>query len=371
MKLLFVCDPLINEKGYNTALSAVIKALRTNLPSFGHSSILVTKSILAGIPPGTSAYPRVCEVLDGLEFDHIHIVTEGRLGLLARRYCVARGLRFTTEYHTQYPEALQMRHGMDPARAYAYLRWFHNRADRVIVPTETMERRIREHGIKNTIACGHGVNTDLFKPYGKGFLDHLPRPIFLYVGRLDPEKTLEDFLSLDLPGTKLVVGEGSVRGELEARFTDAVFVGLKLGEELAKYYAAADVFVFPSRTDTFGLVNLEAIASGTPVAAYPVTGPIDILTDPKVGCMDDDLRKACMKALTLSSSDCREFGLRHSWPEATRRFLELQVPFSKRMHSNNDAARIRFEVMFGRRLDELEQLVAEIENLQYGGVLPP
>lgn len=364
MKLLFVCDPPVNEHGYNTGASAVIKALRTHLPSFGHSSSLVTNSVFAGLPAGTSGYPRVCETLDALDFDHVHIATEGRLGLLARRYCVARGMRFTTEYHAQYPEFLEVRHNMDPAGPYAFLRWFHNRADRVLVPTPTMERRIREHGIKNTIACKHGVDTDQFKPHDKRFLDHLPRPIFLYVGRLDPEKTVEDFLSLDLPGTKLVVGDGSVRAELEAQFPDAVFVGLKLGEELAKHYAAADVFVFPSRTDTFGLVNLEAIACGVPVASYPVTGPIDIITDPKVGCMDEDLHKACMTALTLSSSDCRAFALQHNWQEATRRFLELQLPCFK--HSRSDLSRLRFEQIYGCRLDEIEAMIVDIESLLFG-----
>jgi glycosyltransferase involved in cell wall biosynthesis len=367
MKLLFVCDPPVNENGYNTGASAVIKSLKDEFPSLGHASAVITNSVFKDIPAGQSAYQHVCALLDGMDFDHIHIATEGRLGLLVRRYCAARGLRFTTEYHAQYPEFLQVRHGMAPEGPYAFLRWFHNRADRVITPTPSMERRIREHGMKNTVACLHGVNTDLFKPRPKDFLASLPRPILLYVGRLDPEKSVDEFLSLDLPGTKLVVGDGSIRAELEAQFPDAVFVGLKLGEELAQHYAAADVFVFPSRTDTFGLVNLEAISCGLPVAAYPVTGPLDIVTDSRVGCLDEDLRKACLTALELDGDDCRQFALQHSWHEATKRFLALQVPCGRdKLPKNAEARRLRFERVYGRRLDELEAMIVDIESLLFG-----
>lgn len=368
MNLLFICDPPIRPSGYNTGASQVIKCLMEQIPGLGHSSSVITKEIFASLPEGKTHYDHVAAAIDATEFDHIHLATQTRLGFLARRYCVERGLQFTSEYHAQYPEFLQARHGIDPENPYRYLRWFHNRAKRVLVPTPSMAKLITERGIRNAVPCLHGVNTDLFRPGDRHFLN-LPRPIWLYVGRLDPEKSVDRFLSLPLPGTKLVVGDGSIREQLEQQFPDAVFVGLKLGEELAAHYAAADVFVFPSRTDTFGLVMFESIACGTPVAAFPVPGPIDVVSDPQVGCLDEDLYAACMKALTLSRRDCRQFAERHSWREATREFLSFQFPCRPSPLAadfrRNPGSRLR--ETYGRYMVELERQVVHHEGLLFGG----
>ena len=371
MHLLFICDPPVRAGAYNTGASQVILQYMRHLPTLGHRGTILTKEVFDEVPAGMKPYDYVCQKLDGIDFDAIHLATEGHLGFLVRRYCVARGLRFTSAYHGQYPEFLQSRLGIDPAGPYEILRWFHNRADAVLVPTPSMTRRLEEHGFKHAVPCMHGVDTDLFSPSEDRDFLNLPRPIWAYIGRLDPEKTVEDFLSLDLPGTKLVVGDGSVRKQLEEQFPDAVFVGLKLGKELAAHFSAADVFVFPSRTDTFGLVNMEALACGTPVAAYPVTGPIDIVTDPKIGCLDEDLRKACLAALPLSRQDCRDFAVRHSWFESAKNFMSHQVPARSASrnacpHSHAENARMRFELRYGPRLEELDALIADTENRLFG-----
>jgi glycosyltransferase involved in cell wall biosynthesis len=207
---------------------------------------------------------------------------------------------------------------------YAYMRWFLNAAHRVLVSTPAMAKRLKDHGVRNVVSCPLGVDTERFKPGDKGFLQ-LPRPIYLNVGRLTKEKNIESFLALNLPGTKLIVGDGPLRSVLQQKYPDVHFAGIKTGDSLVQYYAASDCFVFPSRTDTFGLVMLEALAVGLPVAAYPVTGPVDVVTDPTVGCLDTDLARAATIALTLSPSDCRNFALLHSWAESTRRFMAYQV----------------------------------------------
>lgn len=369
MKIALILDPPVTKNGYNTGASQVIKCYDEQFPALGHEALIMTKNVLDSIPVGPNSYQHVSALLDDLDFDAIHLASEGRLGLLARRYCLSRGLPFTTCYHAQYPEFLQTRHGVDPEKPYAYLRWFHNAADIVLVPTQTMANRIEDNGINNTVAVGHGVDTNLFRPREKGFLN-LPGPIWLYVGRLDPEKTVEDFLKLDLPGTKVVVGDGSVRAELEAAFPDAVFVGLKLGEELSQYYAAADVFVFPSKTDTFGLVNLEAVASGTPVAAYNVVGPIDAVGDPKVACLKDDLREACFGAIKLEREDCRKFAEERSWAKASQNFVQQQINCSEErliaQTSYGKEVFARFERRYGQRLDEIESTITDWENFLFG-----
>lgn len=369
MKIALILDPPVSADGYNTGASQVIKCYREQFPTLGHEAIVMTKQVLDGIQVGQEAYEHVSNMLDALDFDAIHLASEGRLGLLARRYCVSRGIPFTTGYHAQYPEFLQTRHGVDPEKPYAYLRWFHNAADRVLVPTPTMAARIENCGINNTVAVGHGVNTELFRPREKRLLN-LPGPIWLYVGRLDPEKTVEDFLKLNLPGTKVVVGDGSVRAELEAAFPDAIFVGLKLGEELAQYYADADVFVFPSKTDTFGLVNLEAVAAGTPVAAYPVVGPIDAVGDPRVACLRDNLEEACFGALTLKAEHCREYAEQRSWVKAAENFVAQQIPCRQQCQDVNTTrvqqTLARFDQRYGGRLNELESLITDWENFLFG-----
>ncbi|MGD8339145.1 MAG: glycosyltransferase family 1 protein [Gammaproteobacteria bacterium] len=252
--------------------------------------------------------------------DAIHIATEGPLGTAVRRFCLRRGLRFTTSYHTQFPEYLRKRLPVPLAWSYSYLRRFHGRAERTLVPTEQQRSILVERGFDNVVIWSRGVDTELFRPLDRDFLD-LPRPICIYVGRVAVEKNLEAMLEADLPGTKLIVGDGPDLEKLRKAFPEAHFVGYKFGEELAQHLSAADVFVFPSRTDTFGLVMLEAMACGTPVAAYPVTGPIDVVKDRFSGWLDEDLAVATRRALELSREDCRQAALGRTWDKATGQFM--------------------------------------------------
>ncbi|ALK08741.1 glycosyltransferase family 4 protein [Blastochloris viridis] len=252
--------------------------------------------------------------------DHIHIATEGPLGFLARGACLEAGRRFTTSYLTKFPEYIAARMPVPQALSYAVLRWFHNAGAGVMVVTDSMERDLRTRGFRNVMRWTRGVDADLFRPRLDADLG-LKRPVFLYVGRVAVEKNVEAFLALDLPGTKLVVGDGPSRATLERRYPEARFVGAKDSDELAIHYAGADVLVFPSRTDVFGNVMLEALASGVPVAAFPVAGPLDVIGDEPVGVLDEDLRRACLAALEIPRERCREFALRHSWEASARLFV--------------------------------------------------
>lgn len=260
-----------------------------------------------------NAWPRVGKLLRDQQPDSIFIATEGPLGLAARQYCRSKGLRFTTSYSTKFPEYIRLRVPIPENWSYKFFRWFHKGSDAVMVPTDSLRRGLESKGIYNTALWSLGVDTELFTPSASDCFKTLPRPVLIYVGRVAVEKNLEAFLSLQIEGTKVVVGDGPARTQLEKTFPEAVFVGEKHGQELADHYAAGDVFVFPSKTDTFGLVLLEALACGTPVAAFPVTGPLDVITDPKVGVLDQDLGQAVTQALELNRQDCREFALRYSW----------------------------------------------------------
>jgi 1,2-diacylglycerol 3-alpha-glucosyltransferase/glucuronosyltransferase len=263
--------------------------------------------------------------LDEFGPDAIHIATEGPLGLAARKWCVGRGREFTTAYHTQFPEYLRARGPIPLSLSYAVLRWFHGGARRVLVATPSMQRQLEAHGFKNVARWSRGVDADLFRPGPKSFLD-LPRPVWLYLGRVAVEKGIGEFLRLDLPGTKLVVGDGPARAKLETEYPDARFVGFKHGEELAQHVAACDAFVFPSRTDTFGLVLLEAMACGLPVAAYPVTGPVDVVVHGVTGVLDEDLRSAALQCLSLDPAACRAHALQYSWEACTHQFRSALAP---------------------------------------------
>jgi glycosyltransferase involved in cell wall biosynthesis len=263
--------------------------------------------------------------LDALDPDAVHVSTEGPLGLAARNWCVRRGRPFTTAYHTQFPEYVRARAPIPLSVGYAAVRWFHGRATRTLVTTSSMQRQLESRGLRNLHLWGRGVDTDLFRPRGKDFLD-LPRPIWLYFGRVAVEKGIGDFLDLELPGTKLVVGDGPACEDLRRRYPQAVFAGYRHGEDLAAHISASDVFVFPSRTDTFGLVLLEAMACGVPVAAYPVTGPIDVVRDGVTGILSEDLRAAALGALQLDPAACRAHALAHSWESSTRQFLSALAP---------------------------------------------
>jgi len=249
----------------------------------------------------------------------LHIATEGPLGFAARRYCLRRGWRFTTSYHTQFPQYLKSRWPIPLWLSYAALRRFHGAAQRCMVSTPSVESELRARGFHNLVRWRRGVDTELFRPRSKEFLQ-LPRPIAAYVGRLAVEKNVAAFLAMPWRGAKIVIGDGPERARLEARYPRAVYAGFRYGEDLAAHLAATDVLVFPSLTDTFGLVNLEAMACGVPVAAFPVTGPIDVIEDGVTGALDADLGKAAERALRLDPRACRAHALQSSWAACTREF---------------------------------------------------
>ncbi|HWV40891.1 glycosyltransferase family 1 protein [Pseudorhodoplanes sp.] len=252
--------------------------------------------------------------------DAIHIATEGPIGHRVRAYCRRRNWAFTTSYTTRFPEYIAARWPIPERLIYAALRRFHNAAAVTMVATPSLEAELRERGFARIGRWTRGVDTDLFRP-DRAIALPFPRPIFACVGRVAVEKNLEAFLSLDLPGTKVVIGTGPQEDELKRRFPDAEFLGLMENGRLAAHLAAADAFVFPSRTDTFGVVQLEALASGVPIAAFPVTGPKDVIGGHPVGVLDDDLRMACLAALTLSRKACRNFALQYSWENSARQFI--------------------------------------------------
>lgn len=259
---------------------------------------------------------------------HLHIATEGPLGLMAGN--VARRLKwpFTTAYHSRFPEYAAARVPVPAAWFYGWFRRFHNKGDGCMVATEALERDLAAHGFKRLMRWSRGVDTELFHaaPENEDAVD-LPRPVFLYVGRVSVEKSIPDFLDLDLPGTKMVVGDGPELERLRRNYPDVHFTGAKTGAELARHYASADVFVFPSKTDTFGLVLLEALSCGLPIAAYPVMGPRDVLGEQasgpdRVGVLSEDLRQAALDACNIPSARCRAFALGHSWTSSAVQFRD-------------------------------------------------
>ena len=297
-------------------------------PSFGASFAFLTGEGFPSLPLPTYpdlrlaiASPRaIARRIVELRPAAIHIATEGPIGLLVRRYCVKNGLAFTTSFHTRFPEYVAARTQIPVSWTWAALRWFHGAGAGVMAATPALEAELAGRGFSNVIGWPRGVEAALFRPRPGADLG-LPRPIFLTVGRLAVEKNTDAFLALDLPGTKVVVGDGPARVDLTRRFPDALFLGAVPDEYLAYIYAAADVFVFPSRTDTYGLVLLEALASGVPVAAFPVSGPRDVIGDAPVAALDEDLRSACLRALTLPREECRAFAQDKTWEASTRAFL--------------------------------------------------
>ena len=278
---------------------------------------------LPSYPDVRVALPRLATIermIEDFAPDAIHIATEGPIGMRVRRYCRKRGVAFTTSFHTRFPEYISARFPIPESWVWRWLRWFHSTSHAVMAATPALASELRERGFDNVVLWPRGVDAELFRPRAVS-LD-VSKPVFLSVGRVAVEKNLEAFLSLDLPGTKVVVGDGPARAKLEAQFPDAVFLGAQHGESLARTYAAADVFVFPSRTDTFGLVLLEALASGVPVAAFPVTGPSDVIGNAPVAVLNEDLQAACVQALGLSREACRDFALRHGWETSARVFVD-------------------------------------------------
>jgi glycosyltransferase involved in cell wall biosynthesis len=252
----------------------------------------------------------------------VHIATEGPLGLAARRHCLRGGRPFTTSFHTRFPDYVAARTGLSPSAGWRYLRWFHGPARAILVATPSLAAELHAHGLRQTRPWSRGVDLSAFRPglpAPEAYRD-LPRPILLNVGRVAVEKNLEAFLSLDVPGTKVIVGDGPALAGLKARYPAAHFLGAMTGEALARAYAGADLFVFPSLTDTFGLVLIEAMASGLPVAAYPVQGPIDVVADSGAGVLDADLGVAVLGALRVPRAAAVARAQAFSWDAAVDQF---------------------------------------------------
>lgn len=252
--------------------------------------------------------------------DHIHIATEGPVGLATRAHCVNKRRPFTTSYHTRFPEYLTARLPVPESWGYAFERWFHNAGTGTMVSTQSLLTELAGKGLKRLMPWTRGVDTELFRPRDVRLFG--TDAVFLYVGRISIEKNLNAFLDLDLPGRKVIVGGGPQVAILKAAHPDAVFTGPLFGEALAEAFASSDVFVFPSRTDTYGVVLLEALASGVPIAAFPVTGPRDIVVHGKVGHLSENLREAALQALTMDRAACRDYALGFSWETCARQFIQ-------------------------------------------------
>lgn len=269
-------------------------------------------------------YPRkIGKTIEEINPDHIHIATEGPIGLSARKYLTKRGIRFNTAYHTKFPEGIKKLLGIPETLTYAYVRWFHKHQGKVLTTTETMVKDLQSHGFDGEIVSwSKGVDRDIFNPSYR--TDSVAgKPILLCVSRISKEKNLEEFCKLDYPGsTKIMVGDGPYRKELEQKYPDVHFVGFKTGVDLAKYYAMADVFVFPSKWETFGIVMIESMACGTPVAAYPAPGPLDVIDTGITGFMDENLEIAIKKCLMLNRDVVEKGSQRWSWSNAWQIFKQ-------------------------------------------------
>lgn len=325
MRLLIATDawhPQIN--GVVRTLSAVTRSLR----QLGVETLFLTPEGFPTIPvpsyPGLRcALPSPREVarkIGAMRPDAIHIATEGPIGYVVRGYCLSQCRPFTTSFTTRFPDYISARAPVPKAFGYAMLRRFHRPAKVTMVSTLSLMAELEAMGFGHLGLWTRGVDTEMFHPRQAADLN-FPRPIFLTAGRIAVEKNLEAFLSLDLPGTKLVVGAGPQEAKLRALYPATQFLGVREFDQLAAVMAAADVFVFPSRTDTYGIVQLEALACGLPVAAFPVTGPKDVIGEREIGVLDEDLGSACMRALGLSREACRAFAVTQSWEASARQFL--------------------------------------------------
>ncbi|KAA5607434.1 glycosyltransferase family 1 protein [Roseospira marina] len=363
----------------------VIEAVRRALERAGHTVAVIEPGAFRSIPMPT--YPeirlavrprrKVARLLDAFRPDAVHIATEGPLGLSARAQCLRRGWPFTTAYHTRFPEYMHTRFRTPLSWMYAWMRHVHRPSARVLVPAASTLAELRRRGFRHLSVWPHGVDTDTFRPRDRTLAPfaHLPRPIFLFLGRIAVEKNLPAFLDLDLPGSKVVAGVGPALEGLRRRYPDVFFTSPPDDATIAACYAAADALVFPSRTDTFGLVLLEALACGLPVAAFPVAGPRDVLAgvDPAhpVGVLDEDLRRAALKALDLDRERCRAFALRHSWDAVAATFLDrlASIPVTARAPVTAVAVAPDPDLAFDLHLDfDLDfDLDFEPERLRHAG----
>ncbi len=312
--------------GVVTTLTSVIE----HLPALGYEARVIHPGLFATVP--LPSYPeirvardpwRLAGMIDAAAPDAVHLATEGPLGLAARRHLLRRGRPFTTSLHTKFPEYVHERVALPLAVGYRFLRWFHQPALRVLCTTESHRQELTRWGMGNLVVWGRGVDTGRFRPAP---LEPRQRPRLLYVGRVAVEKNVEAFLELDVAAEKRVVGDGPARAELSRRYPDVRWLGYRHGDALVAEYAQADALVFPSKTDTFGLVMLEAMACGTPVAGYPVTGPRDVVADGVNGCLDTDLGAAVRRALTLDRGRCRDHALTLGWPRVAERLVAALHP---------------------------------------------
>lgn len=327
-RLLLVTDAWAPQtNGVVTTLETVLR----HLPAHGIETSVVHPYLFRTVPlPGYREIPVVVDPwrLSGLirevQADSVHIATEGPLGLMARRLLVAGGRQFTTSVHTKFPEYFNARLGTPLSLGYRFLRWFHGAAALTLCTTGSHRDELTHHGLERLVVWGRGVDTGRFRPL-RGIERPKPKPRLLYVGRVSVEKNIEAFLRLGIEADKVVVGDGPARAELERRYPGARWLGFRKGDALVREYAAADAFVFPSLTDTFGLVMLEANACGTPVAAYPVTGPKDVVVNGVNGMLDDDLERAVRRALLVSRDGCRRLALANGWERIAERFARAMV----------------------------------------------
>ncbi len=330
MKVMIVTD------AWRPQVNGVVRTLSTTsreMEKMGHEVDILSPLEFRTLPcptypdirlsmlPGRGVEKRIREYAPNA----LHIATEGPLGLAARRYAIKNDIPFTTAYHTRFPEYVEARFAVPLSWTYRFLRWFHKPSRAVMAPTQKVKSDLEAWGFDNVVLWSRGVDLDVFRMQKANRLNTEP-PIFLYVGRVAVEKNIEAFLELDLPGSKWVAGDGPALAGLRAKYPKVNYLGVLNQQELAEVYASADVFVFPSKTDTFGLVLLEAMACGLPVAAYPVTGPIDVLGNSNAGVMHEDLREACLAALNIDRAAARAHAERFSWRAATEQFIgHLQV----------------------------------------------
>lgn len=336
MRILLATDAW--EPQVNGVVRTLVRTL-AECRAMGHEVEIISPDQFKTVPLPTypeiklavGCYEAVQERFKSFEPEAIHIATEGPIGIAARRVCQEWKLPFTTSYHTRFPEYVSARLPLPLSAGYAYMRWFHKPSGRLMVATPTMRDELERHGFRNISPWTRGVDTEMFHPDRPKTFTDCDGPIFLYVGRVAVEKNIEAFLALDLPGTKVVVGDGPQREELTVKYPKVRFVGSKFGEELAGAYASADVFVFPSLTDTFGLVILEAMAAGTPVAAFSAPGPIDIIPGSNAGVLapgqDGGLREACLEALKLDRKQVRAFAEKFSWRASSEEFVRNLQPY--------------------------------------------
>lgn len=324
MRILIVTDawrPQVN------GVVLTYERLAEHVGGHGAEVVFLTPERFRTVPMPTYAEIRLSLATPGAvdraiadaRVEFVHIATEGPLGLLARQHCLSTGRGFTTSYHTRFPEYVSARIPVPLGWGYNFMRWFHNAGRGVMVVTQSLADELAARGFRRLYKWSRGVDLSLFRPQAVRLYG--PAPVFLYVGRVAVEKNIEAFLKLDLPGRKVVVGGGPQLEELTARYPDAHFTGPKFGADLAAAYASADVFVFPSRTDTFGNVMLEALASGVPVAAHPVTGPKDLITDRAIGVLDEDLGRAARAALHCDRAACPAFASQFSWHATAGQFI--------------------------------------------------